>query len=473
MLAPPSQSLEESIHRFGCTNIGLLDPYTQTTKDLCSGRLRPAHEQSDEMAWLREPEPDAYEETGCRLTKEPINQPPWQRPWWPILRTRFGVVAVEHLGEIDWNQPTAAIFSSYRSRTDPFAYGWMIRLRQAIESIGRRRATLLVPTSSPVLQYQCELAQRCGVAVCLVEVHCRRPRRAIQPSSESSERKLLVTIGDRFDFPSIDSLMAILVDSMEVIHCMPKGQTERALQLRTKTLPELRDTIHRWDRQAAPASQFATGLHRSIRTSGSFEARHATAPIFPLPEKPHRAPGASDWLVHCTRANPGQWPQQNLGEHIDEILCQDRWEIPSPLETLIRILQDRRLLATGYLKRSGSRSISFSAKPLRDLLDSRCYQRHLQRWDWEPYGIALTKRHLLQLGARPVRYGIDADAEVQARWQMEEEWRLDRDLSLTDLPWGSGFVFVPDLNTATQIATTSPLPVGYLHRAHVTFRLGN
>jgi hypothetical protein len=77
------------------------------------------------------------------------------------------------------------------------------------------------------------------------------------------------------------------------------------------------------------------------------------------------------------------------------------------------------------------------------------------------------------LGARPVRYGIDADAEVQARWQMEEEWRLDRDLSLTDLPWGSGFVFVPDLNTATQIATTSPLPVGYLHRAHVSFRLGN
>jgi hypothetical protein len=204
-----------------------------------------------------------------------------------------------------------------------------------------------------------------------------------------------------------------------------------------------------------------------------FEAKHATVPIFPLPYEPHRAPGTSDWLIHCTRANPGPWPQQNFGEHIDEILRQDRWEMPSPLETLIRILQERRLLATGYLKRSGSRSISFSAKPLRDLLDSRCYQRHLQRWDWEPYGIALTKRHLLQLGARPVRYGIDADAEVQARWQMEEEWRLDRDLSLTDLPWGSGFVFVPDLNTATQIATTSPLPVGYLHRAHVSFRLGN
>jgi hypothetical protein len=138
--------------------------------------------------------------------------------------------------------------------------------------------------------------------------------------------------------------------------------------------------------------------------------------------------------------------------------------MPSPLETLTRILEDRLLLATGYLKRSGSRSVSFSAKPLRDLLDSRCYQRHLQRWDWEPYGIAIAKRHLVLLGACPVRYGFDADAEVQARWQMEEEWRLDRDLLLADLPWGSGFVFVPDLNTATKMARFSPLPVAFLGR---------
>lgn len=464
MLAPLSQTLPESNYQLGCTGVRWIDLDAPTVEPPSSAHRRTCHERSERIGWLREPEPDGYGESSDQVTDESTSQLHWPRPWWPVLRGPFGLVAVDEIGDIDWDRPTAAIFSSYRSRTDPFAPGWMIRLSQAIEAIGRRRATLLTPTSSPVLKYQCELAKRFGVEVCLVEIQRRRSRRAIQASKESWERKLLVTMGDRFDFPSIDSLMALLVDSMEVIHCMPKGQTERALQLRTKTLPELRDTIHRWDQPAACAPKSTTFIPRSIRTFGWFDAKHTTAPIFPLPDKPHRAPGASDWLVHCTRANPGPWPQQDFGEHIDEILRQDRWEIPSPLETLIRILQDRRLLATGYLKRSGSRSISFSAKPLRDLLDSRCYQRHLQRWDWEPYGIAIARRHLVHLGARPVRYGIDADAEVQDRWRMEEEWRLDGDLTLTDLPWSSGFVFVPDLNTATRMARFSPLPVGYLKR---------
>ncbi|MFM8407863.1 MAG: hypothetical protein ACKN94_11155, partial [Pirellulaceae bacterium] len=418
----------------------------------------------DGMAWLREPEPDAYEEIGTQPCNQPTDQSPWPRPWWPVLRELMGVVTVEPFGDIDWDQPTAAIFSSYRSRNDPFASGWMIRLRQAIESIRKRGAMLLMPTSSPVLKYQRELARRFGVAVCLVEVQRLGHRSVIQRTKQSSEPKLLVSIGDRFDFPSIDSLLALLVDSMEVIHCIPKGQTERAIQMRMTTLPEHGDTIHRWDLRAAKASRSDTCLPRSTHTPCMSKAKHATVPIFWLPDRPSRAPGSSDWLVHCTRANPGPWPQQGIGEHIEELLRQDRWEMPSPLETLTRILEDRLLLATGYLKRSGSRSVSFSAKPLRDLLDSRCYQRHLQRWDWEPYGIAIAKRHLVLLGACPVRYGFDADAEVQARWQMEEEWRLDRDLLLADLPWGSGFVFVPDLTTATKMARFSPLPVAFLGR---------
>lgn len=464
MLLPSTASLEESIHRFGCFDVRLLDPDAQTMEDRSSARRRVGHVPNDGMAWLREPEPDAYGETGPQPTDQPTDQPLWPRPWWQVLRDPLGVVAVEHFGEIDWDQPTAGIFSSYRSRTDPFASSWMIRLRQAIEAIGRRRAMLLMPITCPFLKYQRELARRCGVEVCLVEVRLNGRRWVNQPIRKSSERKLVVTIGDRFDFPSIDSLMALLVDSMEVIHCIANGQTERAIQLRKTTLSENGDTIHRWDHRAAHASQSDTCLPRSMPTPGLSKATRATVPIFPLPDKPHRAPEGTRWLVHCTRANPGPWPQQDFGEHLDEILRQDRWEMPSPLETLMRILQDRRLLATGYLKRSGSRSISFSAKPLRDLLACRCYQRHLQRWDWEPFGFALARPHLLHLGARPVRYGVDANSDVPPRWQMEEEWRLDGDLSLADLPWGSGFVFVPDLKIATRIAPISPLPIAYLDR---------
>lgn len=463
MLAPSSLVIEKVSGRHGLAPSGVPLANSPVHRDRPEGHWRRGLDAGSPLDWLGEPDADAYGSIESASSSK--NASPWPGPGWPLLQKQLGVESIRKCGELDWGCSTAGVFSSYRSRTDPFASGWMIRLQHAIEAIGRRQETLLVASSSPIRAHQWELAQRCGVAACLVEVQWSRPRRILRPSKEASEPKLVVTIADQFEFPSIDSLMALLVDSMEVIHCVAKGQTERAIQLRTTALPGLGDTIHRWDQQSPYRFERDIYLPRSTSTCTSCEPGQAMAPIFPLPHVPHRSPAVSDWLVHCTRATPGPWPQQDFREHLDDILRQDRWEIPSPLETLTRILQNRRLLATGYLKRSGSRSISFSARPLRDLLDSRCYQRHLQRWDWEPYGIAIAKKHLVQLGAQPVRYGLDADSDVQARWQMEEEWRLNGDLSLADLPWGGGFVFVPDLKTATRIARISPLPVAFLSRA--------
>ena len=94
------------------------------------------------------------------------------------------------------------------------------------------------------------------------------------------------------------------------------------------------------------------------------------------------------------------------------------------------------------------------------------WRRGLIRWSFEPYGIAVQKKPLLALGAKPVIYGEEKTFEdltddrkhlFQIRkktgpdWSLEREWRLPGDFSLESVPRDAITIIVASLTEARAI----------------------
>lgn len=165
------------------------------------------------------------------------------------------------------------------------------------------------------------------------------------------------------------------------------------------------------------------------------------------------------YLIHTTRARQSLWPDQSNLDLLDEAFRLAWNPNPTPVETLLKIISEQRLLATTARKRTDLRTISFTENPIALLLQMRAFQSHLARWDWEPYGLAIKKTTLERLGAKPVRYlakkqidSLDSDQQAYCQplaekqgdrdWTIEREWRLAHDLRLAHLPSDEAFVFV-------------------------------
>lgn len=185
----------------------------------------------------------------------------------------------------------------------------------------------------------------------------------------------------------------------------------------------------------------------------------------------------ADYLVHCTRAADGPWPDQDRGEYLDSLILDLPDARRTALATLQRIVRQRRLLATARAIRGGTPVVCFTAAGLDQLPGMRTFRAHRRRWDFEPYGIGVARRWLEQQGGRPVTYGDDtlwralpdADRPFFQRqlcgnrgaldWSVEREWRHVGDVDLERLPADAGFVFVPSAAEARQLSAESRWPL--------------
>lgn len=185
-------------------------------------------------------------------------------------------------------------------------------------------------------------------------------------------------------------------------------------------------------------------------------------------------------LTHCTRAPDGAWPDESVEAYRDGLMFDRPAPPRSALDTLQRIVMQRRLLAGSRGIRGGWRVVCFTAVPLADLSKLRVYRPHRVRWDFGPYGICICRRWLAAAGTRPVRYGDDVlwqtlpsvqrpwfqkrftECRAKARpidWSVEREWRHVGDVDLESLPGHSALLFVPSLGEAERLARASPWPV--------------
>lgn len=177
-------------------------------------------------------------------------------------------------------------------------------------------------------------------------------------------------------------------------------------------------------------------------------------------------PPAGTFLFHYTRSCPGPWPGQERCAWAEDLFRATPWADHTALDTLWRILSERRLRACGRLIRGGTPVVSWTSVPPQDLARLTRWNPALIRWTFEPYGIAVRRDVLKKLGAQPVIYAQETDygkipekhrfrfqihRPGSSSWKVEREWRLPGDLPLDDLPADAWWVFVPTVLEAQSL----------------------
>lgn len=163
-----------------------------------------------------------------------------------------------------------------------------------------------------------------------------------------------------------------------------------------------------------------------------------------------------DFLWHCTRGSPGPWPGQSQDNYFQSLFENDPLSSHTGLDTLSRILAEKKIRACGRLIRNQYPVVCFSAAPPPKLLKLRSYKPSLARWDFEPYAIGIRRTSLEARGARPVRYlppneYKNLSKEERHLYQKhlppnvdtthEEEWRMLGDFDFSGVPENDVAIF--------------------------------
>lgn len=181
----------------------------------------------------------------------------------------------------------------------------------------------------------------------------------------------------------------------------------------------------------------------------------------------------SDYLIHWTRTRVGPWPDQDHDDHLDDLIFGSVRSHRNDLRSLCRILATQRIVASPDLLRDSTPVVCFTEVPLSQIKNMTVYRKHLQRWDFVPYGVGIKKSVLEKtFGCRPVIYGDDqtwhslaphqrplfqlqTSADQKIDWQQEREWRVVGDVDLRKIAVGDGIVFAGDENDLAKLSGLS------------------
>lgn len=182
------------------------------------------------------------------------------------------------------------------------------------------------------------------------------------------------------------------------------------------------------------------------------------------------------WLCHWTRPFRSAWPDQSSDEFLDELILGCPSADRSALAALMRIIQQRKLIAS-VARKNEATTVSMTAVPLSEFRSRRIFRAHRRRYDFEPYGVAIRKSVLVKLDAEAVQY-LDDDVAVDSSivstsafqqprydrtgkidWSNEKEWRLVGDLDLSEISEGDVQFFVNSEVEQAQLKKVCCFPI--------------
>lgn len=179
-------------------------------------------------------------------------------------------------------------------------------------------------------------------------------------------------------------------------------------------------------------------------------------------------------LTHWTRTCIEPWPGETKAEYYRSILDRNAGYSHDGFNTLCRILRDMKLRASDKLIRGGYKTVSWTEVPPWELQDKIHWRHSLQRWTFEPYGIAIKKDTLIKTGLRKVLYGLDYQYRFLQEpdqpyfqafdpegydWRPEKEWRHLGDVDLKQFAPEEVKIIVRTFDEAEQLGEWSPFPV--------------
>jgi len=161
-----------------------------------------------------------------------------------------------------------------------------------------------------------------------------------------------------------------------------------------------------------------------------------------------------DMLIHWTKGAYGPWTGEVEADYFEAITLSEFGNPRDGLATLAFIALSGILRGAGRMIREGEPVISFTELNPKELLNKIEYKSYLKRWNYEPYGIAISAETLKRLGAKKVIYGSkelyeqltpeqkpyyqfngkpETENETFSGWESESEWRLTGDLDLMSI----------------------------------------
>ena len=188
----------------------------------------------------------------------------------------------------------------------------------------------------------------------------------------------------------------------------------------------------------------------------------------------------SQYLLHWARRQSNAWPDQEKDAHLDQLIFGSAVDRYQEVMTLCRIIASNRLIGAAHLTRDPAPVVCFTAVPLGELPKRTVFRKHLARWDFVPYGLAIRKSVLQSAGCKEVIYGDDSDWETLSKedrpwfqlkksrngkidWTQEQEWRLQGDLDLSKIGADDAFAFVKTHADARRLAGICRWPIVVLY----------
>lgn len=367
--------------------------------------------------------------------------------------------------------PKVAVVTSRLRRVIQIDGAWIQGLRAVLRKIAAEPVTLLVGGKTAGSDLIRRGAARCGIEFEIIEPLLDGPTQD--------------DFKDAVDSSPLDEAVISRAGQIYVLGLRTNGNLHRALRRRQINgqagislvdIPGLQSDTARqeliergailWQPSSCERRPFVVPLGASEPSIAASDRIYQIVP-FPL---------SDEWiyLTHTTRSCPGPWPGESVEEYADSLLDSRPDANHSPLAALMRIVTQRRLIASNRSIRGGYPIVSFTACPLGELPALHCFRTHRVRWDFEPYGLCLRRSWLTERGARPVVYGDEelwrslppsdrpffqiATGESGIDWTVEREWRHPGDVDLSSAVSGDVFAFVPNYEAARSLGEITNWP---------------
>jgi hypothetical protein len=228
---------------------------------------------------------------------------------------------------------------------------------------------------------------------------------------------------EKIDWPKRDKIAVGLADLIVPVSVRKGGNLDNLINRhsRDKGKPVIKDF----------ETNYGAPKHERSFGSGSIEVA--------IPRK------GWDYITHWTRTCYGPWPGERSALFYRRLINSGNQYPNSGLNTLRNILQKRVIYGFSRNLRGNLRGVALSCLHPIDIIPLMRWRKRYVRWNFEPYGIAISRKAAITAGIQPAIYGkpelyevlIDSDKpyfqnEGEARaWRAEKEWRYIGDLDLS------------------------------------------
>ncbi len=338
----------------------------------------------------------------------------------------------EEAADFAGGRPLVAVINSRQSKRPCRKDRWVEGTCRAVTAYAERGAVFVTSTGMNTWELVVYLVGKLGGwQVILAEPSCQadeiiksfelEPKRTLILDPLDSER------GVAFDFPhKRDELAASLANVVVPVSIRPQGFFEKTLD---------------------------TALSRGKKVDSSFETTYSTASDqshydFEANRLNRSLSVSWNYLTHMTRSHHGHLPSETAADFYRDLLATDEYP-RSALRVLQRIVRESCIRASHRFIRGRYDVVSLTAHDPIAATKLMRWRRRYVYYNFEPYGIAITRAAALNCGIRPVVYGDEAAFESLteferpffqmagskvADWTPEAEWRHRGDFRLDDVP---------------------------------------